>query len=304
MRAGWLRLLAALACLFGTATATHADTVGLCDAADTSNAAQIDRWLQVAALIQAELQTSGTELALVSRAGLQLERFGHRYSHMGVALRTPVHPDDAPWVVRQLYHDCEQSRSRIFDQGLAAFVIGAGRADVGFVSWLHLPAQAEALLLARVRSDEQAVAMLQARYSANSHAWSTLTQNCNQWLAEMLGLAWGETKPTRAEAQRWLDQAGYQPSVFQLAPWWMALSHAMPWLSTQDHPSDDLQARRYRVSMPQSIEAFVQQRWPTSRRSELCHDAVQVVLRRGGAPIQVEAGRCVAEPSDQRVALQ
>jgi hypothetical protein len=305
-------LLAAAAAAFftlGSTSAAHADTLRLCDATDRSSAAQKDRLLQVAAAVSSALQASGRELALVSRAGLQLERFGQRYSHMGLALRVPVHAGDAPWAVRQLYHDCDEGRSRVFDQGLAAFVIGAGRAELGFVSWALLPSDAEAGLLPTVRSNLAAVSMLGARYSANSHAWSTHTQNCNQWVAEMLALAWGGHQEragdpsSRAQAQQWLKQAGYQPTVFQLAPGWMALSHAMPWLSTRDHPAEDLEALRYRVSMPQSIEAFVLQRWPGSQRVELCHDAVQAVLRRNGTPIQANDGRCVAEAGDERVAL-
>ena len=52
---------------------------------------------------------------------MDLSRFGVRYSHSGVSLKTG---DNAPWSVRQLYYACDEERPRLYDQGLAGFVFG------------------------------------------------------------------------------------------------------------------------------------------------------------------------------------
>ncbi len=74
----------------------------------------------------------------------------------------------------------------------------------------------------------------------------------------------------------------------------------VPWLHGDDHPADDLAALRYRVSMPASIEAFVQARLPAAQRIEFCRSGARVVVRRGWAPI---AEGCEPGPQDRVVML-
>jgi hypothetical protein len=69
---------------------------------------------------------------------------------------------------------------------------------------------------------------------------------------------------------------------------------------TDDHPQEDVFARRFRISLPSSIEAFVHARWPDAERIELCHDDRRVVVRRGWTSI---AEGCHAEPGDRVVTL-
>jgi hypothetical protein len=74
----------------------------------------------------------------------------------------------------------------------------------------------------------------------------------------------------------------------------------VPWLRTDDHPSEDLHAMRFRTSLPASIEAFVREHVPGAERIELCHDARHVVIRRGWTPI---ADGCVPDAGDRVIAL-
>jgi hypothetical protein len=249
-----------------------------------------------------------------------------RYSHAGVALREGA---GAPWAVRQLYFSCDERLPRLYDEGLAAFVLGSAEATIGFVSVLTLPAEAARPLEAAARDDATALSLLGGRYSANAHAFSTRYQNCNQWLVELLALAWqpppGDQAPAgsgagaadaaqgadaadaagepgaRATAQRWLAREGYEPAVFETR-WrpllWLAALN--PFLHQDDHPAADLAAGRLRVSMPHSIEAFVQARHPGAQRLELCHTRTQVVLRRDGPPL---ADDCTPEPGDTVLGL-
>ena len=74
----------------------------------------------------------------------------------------------------------------------------------------------------------------------------------------------------------------------------------VPWVHTDDHPEDDLQALRFRTSLPASIEAFVRQQAPLAERLEICHDERRVVIRRGWEPIE---DGCVARDGDRNTAL-
>ena len=55
----------------------------------------------------------------------------------------------------------------------------------------------------------------------------------------------------------------------------------VPLVHMNDHPVDDLHALALHVSVPASIEAFVQRRAPAARRVELCHTQERIVVRRG-----------------------
>jgi len=287
-----------------------ASVLGHCVAPPPLSAAQQDRLLRFAGIVKAELEGSGQRLALVARSGLDLSRFDQRYSHAGISLQASEH---APWSVRQLYYACDEGRPKVFDEGLAGFVLGTDDPAMGFVSALLLPVAAAAPVERSAADNRVALELLGDRYSANAFAFSAKYQNCNQWVMELLARAWGTAadgegtgedsgEGARPRAQRWLQSRGYAPTVFDVGnPLWMALGSLMPWLTNDDHPPEDLAAARYRVSMPASIEAFVQARVPGATRLEFCHDGRRVVVRRGWVPI---AEGCRPAAGDQVIALE
>jgi len=289
--------IAAVALVLGAGA--QAGVLRHCEPPPAASAAQQDRQLRVAELIRAELERSGQPLAIVARSGMNLARIGQRYSHAGFALRASA---QSPWSVRQLYYDCEQGRPRIFDQGLPGFVLGMDDPDRSQLSVLLLPADAATALERAVLDDRRAMQLLAPRYSANAHAFGLAYQNCNQWLLEMLADAWAPGgAPTRAQAQDWLRARGYQPARIDLVwqPWlWLGL--ISPWLQVDDHPRADVDAGVLQVSMPASIDAFVQAQWPGTRRLEFCQAGLRLVLRRGG-PALDEA--CTPGPGDEITAL-
>lgn len=292
---------AALLCAALAAAPAQASSLDYCDGGTEPNAALQDRLLQVAAIVRDALNQSGQSLALVSRSGLALQRLGQRYSHAGVSLKSSP---NTPWSVRQLYFACDEKRPRIFDQGMSGFVLGVNDANEGYVSIVLLPTEAAAPLERAALDDHTALQLLGATYSANAYAFSQRYQNCNQWLAEMLAIAWGQLAPQdnpRGAAQQWLADQSYQPTVFNVA--WqplMWLAARLRWLHSDDHPQSDLDAAQFRVSMPQSIERFVQQRHPEATRIEICYTPHQVIVRRGWEPI---AEGCLAAPGDTVITL-
>lgn len=242
-----------------------------------------------------------------------------RYSHAGLSLRGSP---ETPWAVRQLYYACDEKLPRLFDQGIAAFLMGTDDARLGYISLVFLPApQADALERAAL-DNRRALQLLGADYSANAYPFSQRYQNCNQWLVELLASAWGgaavdaagapgpEAAGTeeagaaatpRARAQRWLQASGYGPARVELGFWLMLASTFVPWVRHDDHPLADLERQRFHVSMPEPIEAFVRRVAPGATRVELCHAGERVVVRRGwGAPI---ADGCAPGDGDEVLAL-
>ncbi len=294
-RSGCAALLLALAANANAASPRY------CDQGVELSAAQKDRRLRLVALLRQELEASGERVALIARSGVDLSRFALRYSHAGISLRDSP---NTPWSVRQLYYACDEGRPRLFDQGLAGFVLAADDSASGSVSLVLLPPAAAAALEAAALDNRVALQMVAAAYSANAHAFSTRYQNCNQWVAELLAAAWGGLggEASREQAQAWLLDQAYEPHRFEagsrLLSW---LARLVPLLHHDDHPEADLDAAIFRVSMPVSLEAFVQRQLPGARRVELCHDERQMVLRRGWQPL---GPGCEPQQGDRRIPFE
>ena len=295
------RLHALCVLLLGACSASLAGTLQFCDPPAKLSADQQDRLFRFAGIVKAALEASGQSLALVARSGLDLGRFGVRYSHAGLSIKGST---NAPWSVRQLYYACDERQPRVYDQGLAGFLLGLNDPTAGYVSVVYLP-RAEAAALERVALDNgQALQLLGAAYSANAYAFGLQYQNCNQWVVETMATAWGRLEAgdnLRAAAQVWLQDRGYQPTRFDAGVTLTWLAAFVPWLHHDDHPRGDLERGVFRVSMPASIEAFVQARVPGASRMEFCLAERRVVVRHGWEPI---ADGCVPEERDRVITLE
>jgi hypothetical protein len=262
-----------------------------CDRPVAVTAAEQDRLLRFAAVVRAALASSGAEAALIARSGTDLSRFGMRYSHAAIALAEGL---DTPWAVRQLYYACAEGRPRLFDQGLAGFVAGSDDVRQGYVRVLLMPREAGHALAAAALDKPLALGLLNARYSANAHPFSTQYQNCNQWVAELLAAATAGLG-TREQAQAWLRETGYAPAPVRASPWLMLAGRFVPWLHFDDHPPEALQAGLVQTSLPDSLDTLALRLWPAARRLEFCHGPQGIVQREGGPPL---ADGCVAQPGD------
>ena len=271
-----------------------------CDRAPELSAAAQDKLLRFAAVVRDALgEVAPDGLALISRSGLDVARFGIRHSHTAIAWRDA----QGRWQARQLYYACEEGRPRLYDQGLAGFVLGSDDAAEGYVSIVVPPGDAARALRGAALDTPRALRLLAGTYSANAHPFSRRYQNCNQWVAELLADAWrpaGAAEDPRAEAQTWLAEAGYAPAPIRVAAWQLLASAFVPLIHLDDHPEPDRAAATLHLSLPRSIEAFVRQRHPGSRRLALCHDGTQVVVRNGWTPL---AEGCRPEGGDRAVVL-
>jgi hypothetical protein len=305
------RALAVVICsAVGPWAACQAGAMRFCDQPAAMSAAQKDQLFRFGAIIKTELDASGQSVALIARSGLDLGRFRVRYSHAGLSLKSSL---NTPWTVRQLFYACNERKPRVFDQGMAGFLLGLNDPAIGYVSIVLLPAVEATALEGVALDDRQAVRALGPAYSANAYPFSARYQNCNQWVAEMLAAAWapaqragdadsgGSTEALRSQAQHWLLEQGYQPTLFDVSAPLMWLAALIPWLHDDDHPSEDLEQGTYRVSMPASIEAFVQATVPGASRIEFCHAGSRVVIHRGWDAI---AEGCQPGAGDGVITLQ
>ena len=290
-RTAFARHLIAACLALGFSASAQAGGMVFCDRPAKVTATAQDHLLRFSAVVKEELERSGATAAVVSRAGLDLARFGLRYSHAGVALKSNP---NSPWSVRQLYYACDEARPRIFDQGMAGFVLGAEQPAEGHLSLVMLPQEQGAALQAAALDARTPLALLAGEYSANAYAYSTRYQNCNQWLVELIASAWGAATAKREEAQRWLREHEYEAEPVNVGAALVLAAHFVPLVHVLDHPDEDLRARTMRVSMPTSIERFVQREAPQARRVELCYNASHIVIRRGwealGAGCEAQAG--------------
>jgi hypothetical protein len=260
-------------------------------------ALQQDRVLRFAAIVRHELDDSGQSLALISRNGTDLHRFGVRYSHAGLTLRAN---GNGAWSVRQLYYACDERRPRLYDQGLPGFLFGGDAAAVGYVSVVLLP-RADADEIERTALDNaRALRLLAANYSANAYPFSVEYQNCNQWVMELLAAAWGgltDAQDLRGRAQQWLGQHGYDPAPVDVGSHLLMFAAPfVPMIHVDDHPIDDRYALHFRTSLPASIETFVHERVPGAERIELCYDSRHAVIHSGWDAI---ADGCVPRDDDR-----
>ena len=281
-----IRVLAALllACAAGAATASSGSS-RFCDRDQPLTAAEQDRLLRFAAVLREELAGAEESVALVSRSGLDLSRFGIRYSHAALAWRA----ETGLWSARQLYYACDEGRPRIYDQGLAGFALGTDDPKLGYLSIVRLPAPAVLALRPALLDNPRVLHLLAAQYSANAYAYGLRYQNCNQWIMEMIAAGWGDLADgadLRERAQAWLRDAHYAPAPVDVdSRLLMLASNFVPLLHLDDHPDDDRWAMKLQVSLPSTIETFVRGRFPASERIEICHDERQVVVHRGWTPI-------------------
>jgi hypothetical protein len=301
---GWVLALAAALASGGVQAQSGASGLpassAFCERTHALSAGQQDKMLRFAAIVREELDSAGGDAALVSRSGLDLSRFRIRYSHAAVAWRNTA----GAWSARQLYYACDERAPRIYDQGVAGFAMGIDDPSLGYVSIVRVPADAAATLRSAALDTPRALHLLAATYSANAYPFSLRYQNCNQWVMELLAMAWGglaDGDDLRGRAQDWLRAADYAPEPVAVGSRALMLASAfVPLLHLDDHPAADRDAMQLRVSLPSTVEAFVRARLPGSERIELCHDGRQVVVHRGWTPI---AEGCKPAEGDRVVLL-
>lgn len=170
--------------------------------------------MQLAQRTAQALDASGAQVVILARAGQDLQKYGLRYSHLGIAYK-----DDAgAWRVVHKLNQCGTARASIYSQGLGEFFLDdLWRYEAAYS--VPVP-EVQTKLLGLLKSPRaQLLRLNEPAYSVVSYAWGQKYQQSNQWAIETLALAMEPSGVNgRGRAQAWLQFKGYEPGTITLGP--------------------------------------------------------------------------------------
>lgn len=203
------------------------------------------------------LEQSSARVAVIARAGTDLDKYGLKYSHAALVVRD--HPAGL-WTVVHMLNHCGTGDSGLFDQGLINFFVDDLYQLDAMV--LHLTEEAQDEILDALESGLGSK-IHEARYNMVAHPFSDRYQNSNQWLLELIAAsAVASIAPSgeadRGFAQQVLRTTGYvadQIRVGRIKRIVGGLTQAN--VSFLHHPLGARIAGRYSVVTVRSIERYL-----------------------------------------------
>lgn len=173
---------------------------------------QIELGLELAQATARQLDATGAQVLLLTRAGQDLSKYGLQWSHLGF-----VYKDEGAgaWRVMHKLNHCGSDHAALYRQGLAEFFLDRPhRYDAAYV--VLRPALQQALL-PLLADNERVVRLNERRYSMVAYPFATTYQQSNQWVLETLAAAAAPGIASRRDAQAWLQARGYQPTDLRLS---------------------------------------------------------------------------------------
>jgi hypothetical protein len=258
MRAGAAgRALLLAAAMASTATMVPAHAGRTCEE-HVLTATSLGHALDTGQRLQAALDATGSDVALIAREGQDLSKYQLKYSHAGLALRAAP---GQPWRVYELLNDCGTADSALWVDGLANFFL-----DDPFTldALVMVPPPAVAAKLTQALGDTTGLHRLHGvRYNMVAYPFSSKYQNSNQWVLEVLAYASagaGQVR-TRDEAQAWLKAAGYQATEMRIGTLTRLGGRMFKAnVAFDDHPGPLRYAGRINVVTVDSMQTFLAQR--------------------------------------------
>jgi len=206
----------AMAVLLGS-PAAHAGRP--CAEPQTLTLPTVERSLNLAVRTLQALDASGAKVVVLARAGQDLSKYGLRYSHLGFAYQQADGPGGHVWRVLHKLNQCGTAESAIYRQGLGEFFLD----DLWQyeAAWVVPTPAVQDQLLALLRNEPRAVQLHHKPYSMVAYVWGQKYQQSNQWAIETLALALAPEMAgpggSRQQAQAWLQNQGYQPTVLNIS---------------------------------------------------------------------------------------
>ena len=199
----------------------------------------VTKGLELALNTARSLDASGAKVVLLARAGQDLSKYGLNYSHLGFAyLESPSAQVGSPgtWRVAHKLNQCGTAEAAVYWQGLGDFFLDSPfRYEAAYV--VPHPALQDKLL-ALLRDKAALSKMHEKRYNMLAYPWAQTYQQSNQWAVETLALATANAND-RAQAQTWMRNTGYQPTVLSLGPLSRLGARATAAnIAFDDHPND------------------------------------------------------------------
>lgn len=219
-----------------------------------ADAAELQKALDLAYRTRTALEQSGAEVAIVARVGRDLSRHGLRYSHMAFVVRD--HPKGR-WHLTHMLNHCGTAASALYDEGLGNFFLD----DLhDYEALIVTPGRDLQVRLAGLLRSSAAQRLHTASYSLIAHPYSTLHQNSNQWLLEMIAAAVAPPGQIidRASAQRWLAESGYTAAEIRISPAQRIGARLFSAnVRFDDREARELETGRYQVVSAESVAAYL-----------------------------------------------
>lgn len=216
----------------------------------------LERGMSLAAQTAQALDASGAQVVLLARAGQDLSKYRLRYSHLGWAYKTP----DGLWRVAHKLNDCGSANGYVYRQGLGEFFLD----DLWRYEavWQIPSPQIQQQLLTLLRDNARTTLLQHRPYSMVSYAWSQRYQQSNQWALETLAAAMEPARiRNRAQAQTWLREQGYQPTVLKIGPLTRLGGRITAAnIAFDDHPTEERFADRIATVTVDSALAWLQRK--------------------------------------------
>jgi hypothetical protein len=229
------------------ATLQNAHAGRSCEAKPQS-ALTIERGLRLAEKLRTALDASSARVVILARAGQDLSKYNLRYSHLGIAYKTP----EGKWLVLHKLNACGSEEASIYRQGLGEFLLDdLYRYEA---TWVTLRHDVQDQLHAMIANPGASIAMHEKRYNMLAYPWSTKYQQSNQWAIETLAAAMDSSIVTRTQAQAWLQLKSYEPTTIRLG----ALTRLSGRISSaniafDDHPNEKRFADRIETVTVDSV---------------------------------------------------
>jgi hypothetical protein len=230
----------------------------------TATPVSLQRAIGLARKVVEQLDVNAEQVAIVARVGQDLSKYNLRYSHLGFAVR---HHPEGQWAVVHNLNQCGTAQSSLFVQGMANFFAD----DVfAYESAILVPSPlVQQRLEKTLVSSSQARRLHDSRYNVVAYPFATQYQNSNQWALEVLAsaLASENDVATRAEAQRWLKSANYEPTQITI-PTLTRLGGRMfkANVAFDDHPSEYRWQGKIHVVTVDSVFDFLRKRMAEDSR--------------------------------------
>lgn len=229
-----------------------------------SSAATMQQSIALARKVADTLEASGSSVAIVARVGQDLSKYKLRFSHLGFVVRD--HPEGR-WTVLHDLNQCGTDQAALYVQGLGNFF-----ADDLFAyeaAIFVLPAELQQRLGKSLLSATQLKRFHEAKYNVVAYPFNTMYQNSNQWALEIMAAAMAPEGDvaSRAEAQKWLKEAAYEPSLLNI-PSLTRLGGRMFKVNVafDDHPGEFRWSDRIYVVSVDSVFDFLRKRYPQESR--------------------------------------
>ncbi|MDP2369710.1 DUF2145 domain-containing protein [Rhodoferax sp.] len=187
------------------------------------------------------LDQSGAQVVVLARAGQDLSKYGLRYSHLGLAYRQGDGKGGHVWRVLHKLNQCGTAESGIYRQGLGEFFLDdLWRFEA---AWAVPTPAVQTKLLALLQDQPRALQLHHQPYNMVAYPWSLKYQQSNQWAIETLAMAiapeMAAGRPTRQQAQAWLQASGYQPTTLKIgAATRLGARLSKANVAFDDHPND------------------------------------------------------------------